>query len=217
MRVTFAAAVLLTALLAIIASASAAQPSVRTLVSVQGRITAFGEDRRFIAWAATGRACGEPVSLYDVARRRTTVLTRPGTPGCRMAASVAQLAVAGTGSGARTLWARYETGNNFYYWLYAASTRQPRERDAGLISESTGDELRVSLAGDGPFLGLGWAHATEDLNANLPYSVLDGGVKRLGSDLRLATVSGLPASALLAAGGGRIAIVPRGAVGATTS
>src|SRR4051812_1627326 len=106
MRVTFAAAVLLTALLAIIASASAAQPSVRTLVSVQGRtqvsvqgrITAFGEDGRFIAWAATGRSCGEAVRLYDVARRRTTVLTRPGTPGCRMTASVAQLAVAGTGS-----------------------------------------------------------------------------------------------------------------------
>ncbi len=213
MRVAFAVAV--TALVA--ASTVGAAPSVRTLVTSSGRIVAFAQDGRFLAWASTSETCGQVVQLYDLARRKTTVLTRPGTPGCKMTATVSQLAVATSGATARALWARYETGNNFYYWLYAGSTQSPRERDAGLISESTGDELRVSIAGRGPFLGLGWAHAAEDLNANLPYTILDGGVKRLGSDLRLTTVAGMPAVAALAAGGGRVAIVPRGAVGAETS
>jgi hypothetical protein len=134
-----------------------------------------------------------------------------------MTATVAQLAVARSGATARALWARYETGNNFYYWLYAGSTQSPRERDEGLISESTGDELRVSIAGKGAFLGLGWAHATEDLDAGLPYTILDGGLKRLGPDLRLTAVPGMPAVAALAAGGGTVAVVPRGQVGATTT
>jgi hypothetical protein len=214
MRTTLAALVLLTAVLA---GAAHAKSGVRTLVTTKGRITAFAQDGRYLAWATTGKSCGQAVSLYDLVRRRTTVLTRPGTPGCRMEAPVAQLAVATQGSQARALWSRYETGNNYYHWLFAGSTQQPRERAAGLISESTGDELRVSIAGDGPFLGVGWAHATEDLEANLPYTILDGGVKRLGSDLRLTAVPGMPAVAALAAGGGNVALVPRGAVGSTTS
>src|SRR4051812_40723961 len=217
MRSTLAALFAATAVVAGAASGTHAQAGARTLVTTRGRITAFAQDGRYLAWAAAGRSCGQAVSLYDTSHRRTTLLTRPGTPGCRMEAPVAQLAVATQGAQARALWSRYETGNNYYHWLFAGSTQQPRERDAGLISESTGDELRVSIAGEGPFLGLGWAHATEDPDANLPYTILDGGVKRLGSDLRLATAPGLPAAAMLAAGGGRVAIVSRGAVGATTS
>lgn len=213
MRVVLAAA--LVALVG--ASTVGAVPRVRTLATTSGRITAFAEDGRFLGWASTNRTCGQVVQLYDLVRRRTTVLTRPGTPGCRMTATVSQLAVATSGATGRALWARYETGNNLYYWLYAGSTRSGRERDAGLISESTGDELRVSIAGQGPFLGLGWAHATEDLNANLPYTILDGGVKRLGADLELTTVPGMPAVAALAAGGATVALVPRGQVGATTT
>src|SRR3954466_1414666 len=217
MRSTLAALIAATAVVAGGASGAHAQARVRTLVKTGGRITAFAQDGRYLAWAAAGRSCGQAVSLYDTSHRRTTLLTRPGTPGCRMEAPVAQLAVATQGAQARALWSRYETGNNYYHWLFAGSTQQPRERDAGLISESTGDELRVSIAGDGPFLGLGWAHATEDLDANLPYTILDGGVKRLGTDLRLTTVPGMPAVASLAAGGGTVALVPRGQVGATTS
>ena len=217
MRGALAALLVVTAVVAGAASGAHAKSGVRTLVTTSGRITAFAQDGRYLAWAATGRSCGQAVSLYDTSRRRTMLLTRPGTPGCRMEAPVAQLAVATQGAQARALWSRYETGNNYYHWLFAGSTQQPRERDAGLISESTGDELRVSIAGDGPFLGLGWAHATEDLDANLPYTILDGGVKRLGSDLRLTVVPGMPAVAALAAGGGNVALVPRGTVGATTS
>ncbi len=217
MRGALAALLVVTAVVAGAAPGAHAKSGVRTLVTTSGRITAFAQDGRYLAWAATGRSCGQAVSLYDTSRRRTMLLTRPGTPGCRMEAPVAQLAVATQGAQARALWSRYETGNNYYHWLFAGSTQQPRERDAGLISESTGDELRVSIAGDGPFLGLGWAHATEDLEANLPYTILDGGVKRLGSDLRLTVVPGMPAVAALAAGGGNVALVPRGTVGATTS
>jgi hypothetical protein len=213
MRVVLVVAV--TALVA--ASTVGAAPRVRTLATASGRIVAFAQDGRFLAWASTSKSCGQVVQLYDLARRKTTVLTRPGTPGCRMTATVSQLAVATSGATARALWARYETGNNFYYWLYAGSTASPRERDEGLISESTGDELRVSIAGSGPFLGVGWAHAAEDLNANLPYTILDGGVKRLGADLKLTTVPQMPAVAAMAAGGGTVAIVPRGQVGRTTS
>jgi hypothetical protein len=209
-------AVALTALVAA-SAVGAGTPHVRTLATASGEIVAFAQDGRFVAWASTGKTCGQVVQLYDLARRRSTVLTHPGTPGCRMTAGVSQLAVATSGATARALWARYETGNNFYFWLYAGSTQSPRERDAGLISESTGDELRVSIAGSGAFLGLGWAHATEDLNANVPYTIFDGGVQRLGADLKLTAVPGMPAVAALAAGGGTVALVPRGQVGQTTT
>src|SRR5690348_181092 len=109
-------------------SAAGAAPGPRTLVSTPGRITAFAQDGRFLAWASTSRSCGEAVQVYDLVRRRATLLTKPGSPGCKMTATVAQLAVASNGASARALWARYETGNNFYYWLYAGSTQSGRER-----------------------------------------------------------------------------------------
>jgi hypothetical protein len=196
-------------------SASAA-PKVRTLVSADSRITAFAQNGSFVAWAAADRKCFAVVRLRDLSRGKTSLLTRLGTSGCKMTARVAQLAVAASGTGARVLWTRYETGNNVYHWLYAASSGHPTERQVGLVSESTADELWVSLAGSGSFLGYGWAHATEDLDANLPYTILDGGVKRVGDDLSLSTTPGLPPAAMLAAGGGRVALVPRGDLHATT-
>ncbi len=195
---------------------AASQAAPRTLVSAQTRITAFGQDGRYIAWSTVDRSCHDVVRLRDLARGRTFVLTRPGTPGCRMTAPVRQLAVAGSGGEGRALWTRYETGNNAYHWLFAGSSRS-REREAGLVTKPTDEELHVPLAGNAAFLGYGWSHVADDKEAGIPYTVLDGGVARIGADLQPTVERLLPPAAMLAAGGGRVALVPRGDLHQPTS
>jgi hypothetical protein len=197
-------------------AATSSQPKVTTLVGGQGSISAFAQDGRFLSWAGKDKTCNQVVRLYDVSAKKTTALTKSGTSGCKSTAKVVRIAVAASGDSARALYARYETGNNYFHWLYTGSTTKS-ERDAGSIIEPTDEELRVGLAGDNSFLGLGWEHANADHEADIPYSIRDGGVRKVGSDLKLTTVSGMPAVAYIAAGGGRLAIVPRGQVGAQTS
>jgi hypothetical protein len=210
---------------------AAAQTRARTLVTVKGRIVAFTQDNHFLAWSApTPPFCNEIVHVRDLRHGSDAALTDPTfrrRMTCPDFMAVNRLALVGGTSAderdARALFTRFEPGGNSNnHWFHTASIQRPRiHGELATIGEDVGadDDLQISLAGDASFLGYAYSYAEQDYarcsGLPCPYAVQFGDAARIvNSDVESLDV---PPVARLAAGGGRIAVLVRGALGEATS
>jgi hypothetical protein len=204
---------------------------VRTLVTANGPITAFAQNGRFVSWASVERGtsrCSTLVRIRDLVRGYQNAVTDAAGPTCQSDLLVSRLALglAGKKNDARAVWLRYETGTDQHWHLSTGSLSAPRERSVADLVYPNGDEVRLSLFGDGTVLGYAWSAAgTVDEGGCLengtdcPFRVNEGGEVRVGvtadspqpqvPPAAAADVSGQP-------GYGRLAVLVRGHLGDDT-
>ena len=189
-----------------------------TLVTVAGSIDAFAQDGNMLAWASGAGDC--PQVRVRAARGGTVAVVQPDTDGGDACYLIGAFALGGT----RVVWGGFEDCcNNGYGTVETDAPRSKPEtlRDLGQDYHSWGDFL-TGAAGDGGTLvysmttieltagkevdgSEGWIHCLP--SDPCTWDVTGGGVWRVVGT-REARVPGAPPTALVAAAGGRIALVP---------
>lgn len=216
------AAYLLVATLALLVPGSAysrAQSGPTTIVSANGQIVAFAQDRGQIAWATSvtsAHGCPWQVRIRLLSGHRQKVIDPAGGPTCHSdtgfnPGAPTYLALAGK----RALWTTRESGNEFYQQIYGGSYTSAHDVKLQelIYSNSYGDGDHLGgVAGDGSTLVYGDATVAisgpPDCDADgTCTTTISGGTIKLVVGGGTVDVPGAPAPAMLAAADTKIAVV----------